>query len=47
MSLARLWREQGRKRAAHECLVPVYSRFTEGFSTSDVVAARALLDVLR
>jgi class 3 adenylate cyclase len=46
VSLAKLWREQGGHEAAHELLAPVYAWFTEGFETSDVLAARALLDEL-
>jgi predicted ATPase len=43
MSLARLWRAQQRASQAHKLLAPVYRRFTEGFGTADLVAARALL----
>jgi predicted ATPase len=46
MSLARLWAEQGRKRKAYDLLVPVYNWFTEGFDTSDLVEAKALLGTL-
>jgi predicted ATPase len=46
VSLAKLWREQGRHAAAHDVLAPIYSQLTEGFKTSDVMAARALLDEL-
>jgi predicted ATPase/DNA-binding winged helix-turn-helix (wHTH) protein len=45
-SLARLWRDQGRIREAHDLLAPVHARFTEGFGTFDLVMARALLDEL-
>jgi len=31
MSLARLWREQGKPQQARELLAPVYGWFTEGF----------------
>ena len=47
MSLARLWRDQGRPADAMALLQPVYGRFTEGFATADLKAARALLDHLR
>lgn len=47
MSMARLWREQGRRNAARDLLVPVYGWFTEGFDTPDLRDARALLDDLR
>jgi tetratricopeptide (TPR) repeat protein len=46
-SLARLWRDQNRTRAAREILAPVYDRFTEGFETVDLKAAKLLLDGLR
>jgi predicted ATPase len=46
MSLARLWREQGRQQQAHELLAPVYGWFTEGFDTLDLKDAKALLDEL-
>jgi predicted ATPase/DNA-binding winged helix-turn-helix (wHTH) protein len=43
MSLARLWRGQQRGSQARKLLAPVYRRFTEGFETADLVAARTLL----
>jgi predicted ATPase/DNA-binding winged helix-turn-helix (wHTH) protein len=43
-SLARLWRSQGRLGDAHRQLAQVYARFTEGFQTADVIAARELLN---
>src|SRR5262249_61851416 len=43
MSLARLWRDQGRPQQAHELLAPVYGWFTEGFDTRDLKEAKALL----
>ena len=46
MSLARLWREQGKPRQARDLLAPVYGCFTEGFDTLDLKEAKALLDVL-
>jgi predicted ATPase/DNA-binding winged helix-turn-helix (wHTH) protein len=46
-SLARLWRDQNRAKAAREILAPVYDRFTEGFETTDLKAAKLLLDELR
>jgi predicted ATPase len=45
-SLARLWREQGRRAEARELLAPIYGWFTEGFDTADLKDARALLDKL-
>ena len=47
MSLARLWRSQGKVRQARELLAPVYGWFTEGFDTRDLKEAKALLDELR
>jgi DNA invertase Pin-like site-specific DNA recombinase len=47
MSLARLWRDQGKPQQAHELLTPVYGWFTEGFDTLDLKEAKALLDELR
>jgi class 3 adenylate cyclase/predicted ATPase len=46
MSMARLWRDQGKRDAARELLAPVYGWFTEGFDTLDLREARALLDEL-
>jgi tetratricopeptide (TPR) repeat protein len=45
-SLARLWLDRGRRNAARELLAPIYSWFTEGFDTPDLVKAKALLDEL-
>ena len=47
MSLARLWRDQGKPQQARELLAPVYGWFTEGFDTRDLKEAKALLDELR
>jgi predicted ATPase len=46
MSLARLWRDQGKVREALELLAPVYAWFTEGFDTRDLKEAKALLEEL-
>ena len=46
MSLARLWREQGKVQQARELLAPVYGWFTEGFDTLDLKEAEKLLDEL-
>jgi len=46
MSLARLWRDQGKLQQARELLAPVYGWFTEGFDTRDLKDAKALLDEL-
>ena len=46
MSMARLWRDQGKRDAARQLLAPVYGWFTEGFDTFDLREAKALLDEL-
>ena len=46
MSMARLWRDQGKRQEAHDLLAPVYGWFTEGFDTLDLKEAKALLDEL-
>jgi class 3 adenylate cyclase/predicted ATPase len=46
MSLARLWRSQGKRQQARELLAPVYAWFTEGFDTRDLKDAKALLEEL-
>ena len=46
-SLARLLRGRSRPAEAVEILRPVYDRFTEGFDTADLVAAKGLLQALR
>jgi predicted ATPase len=46
MSMARLWRDQGKRLEARELLAPVYGWFTEGFDTRDLKEAKALIDEL-
>jgi predicted ATPase len=46
MSMARLWRDQGKPQQARELLAPVYGWFTEGFETRDLKEAKALLEEL-
>ena len=46
ISLARLWRDQGKPQQAREILAPVYGWFTEGFDTRDLKDAKALLGEL-
>jgi len=46
MSLARLWRDQGKQQQARALLAPVYGWFTEGFDTRDLKEAKALLEEL-
>jgi predicted ATPase len=43
MSLARLWRDQGKPRQARELLAPVFGWFTQGLDTLDLQQAKALL----
>jgi predicted ATPase/tRNA A37 threonylcarbamoyladenosine biosynthesis protein TsaE len=47
MSMARLWRGEGKRQEAHELLAPVYSWFTEGFDTLDLKEAKELLEQLK
>jgi predicted ATPase len=46
MSMARLWRDQGKREEARELLAPVYGWFTEGFDTRDLKEAKGLLEEL-
>ena len=46
MSMARLWRDQGKVQQARELLAPVYGWFTEGHDTRDLKEAKALLEEL-
>ena len=46
MSLSRLWQQQGKQDDARELLAPIYGWFTEGFDTTDLQEARALLEEL-
>jgi class 3 adenylate cyclase/predicted ATPase len=46
MSMARLWRDQGKRQQARDLLAPVYGWFTEGFDTLDLKEAKVLLDGL-
>jgi predicted ATPase len=43
MSLARLWRDQGKVQQARELLAPIYGWFTEGFDTRDLKEVKTLL----
>jgi predicted ATPase len=47
MSMARLWRDQGKGEQAHDLLASVYGWFTEGFDTLDLKEAKALLEQLK
>jgi predicted ATPase len=44
--MARLWRDQGRRKEARDLLTPLYGWFTEGFHTPDLKEAKMLLDEL-
>ena len=46
MSMARLWRDQGKPQQARDLLAPVYNSFTEGFDTLDLRQAKVLLEEL-
>ena len=46
VSLGHLWRQQGKVEEAHKMLSEIYGWFTEGFDTSDLKEAKALLDDL-
>jgi hypothetical protein len=46
MSLARLWRDQGKIEQARDLLAPGWGWFTEEFDTRDLKAAKALLEEL-
>jgi predicted ATPase len=46
MSMARLWRDQGKRDEARAPLAPVYGWFTEGFDTRDLKEAKELLKAL-
>jgi predicted ATPase len=45
-SLARLWRDQGKRTEARDLLAPIYGWFAEGFDTPVLKEAKALLDEL-
>ena len=46
MSMARLWRDQGKPQQARNLLAPVYGWFSEGFDTLDLKEAKTLLGEL-
>jgi len=46
MSMARLWRDQGKRQQAHDLLAPIYGWFTQGFDTLDLREGKALRDEL-
>jgi class 3 adenylate cyclase/predicted ATPase len=46
ISMARLWRDQGKRQQARDLITPIYNWFTEGFDTLDLQQAKALCDEL-
>jgi len=46
MSMARLWRDQGKRDEARDLLASVYGWFIEGFDTLDLKEAKSLLEQL-
>ena len=46
ISMARLWRDQGRRDESRDLLAPLFGWFTEGFDTHDLKEAKLLLDEL-
>jgi predicted ATPase len=46
LSLARIWSDLGRRAQAQDLWAPVYVWFEEGFDTTDLLAAKELLDEL-
>jgi tetratricopeptide (TPR) repeat protein len=46
-SLAVFLRNRGEKTQAYELLHPIYEWFTEGFDTTDLISAKALIEQLR
>jgi predicted ATPase len=46
MSMARLWRHQGKRDEARDLVAPVYGWFTEGFDTLDLKEPKVLFDEL-
>ena len=47
MSMARLWRDQGKRQQAYDLLAPIYGWFTEGYDTLDLKEAKLLLEQLK
>jgi predicted ATPase len=47
ISMARLWRDEGKQHDAHDLLAPIYGWFTEGFDTLDLKEAKRLSDTLK
>ena len=47
MSMARLWRDQGKQYEARDLLAPVYGWFTEGLDTLDLKEAKATRQIYK
>jgi hypothetical protein len=43
LELARIWIGGGEVQRAHDLIGPIYSRFSEGFTTPDLISARQIL----
>ena len=46
MSVVRLYQSQGKREEARGLLAQIYDSFTEGFDTTDLREAKALIDEL-
>jgi len=46
MSMARLWRDQGKRQRGHDLLTSIHGWFSQGFDTLDLREAKALRDEL-
>jgi predicted ATPase len=44
LELARIWIGRGELQRAHDLISPVYSRFSEGYTTPDFILARQMLE---
>ncbi len=46
LELAQIWIRDGKVQRARDLIRPIYSRFSEGFGTPDLVLARQMLDTV-
>ena len=44
LELAHIWIDRGEMQRAHDLIGPVYSRFSEGLTTPDLILARQILE---
>jgi predicted ATPase/DNA-binding winged helix-turn-helix (wHTH) protein len=44
LELARLWIDQSQSQKAHDLILPIYHRFTEGLATPDLTLAKRMLE---